>query len=159
MIRKDRNNAAALEYNEPKTETSIRTVDFDRDTAEVLADYKEYMEGFTSLEDIVFRLDNKKPMHPDYVTRRFRRKADKVGLENIRFHDLRHTHATWLLQAGVNPIVVQESLGHHDINITLKIYSHVIPSMQKNAVEKLQKLKNEKAWLQNGYEKEKSPTD
>ncbi|WP_258394133.1 site-specific integrase [Halanaerobium saccharolyticum] len=159
VIRKDENNEASLEYNEPKTETSIRTVDFDSDTAEVISNYKEYMEGYTDLEDLVFRLDNKKPMHPDYVTRRFRRKADKVGLENVRFHDLRHTHATWLLQADVNPKVVQERLGHHDITITLKIYSHVIPSMQKNAVKKLQKLKNQKAWLQNGYKNEKSPTD
>ena len=102
------------------------------------------MKDYTSPEDLVFRLDNKKPMHPDYVTRRFRRKSNKIGLKKVRFHDIRHTHGTWLLQARVNPKVVQERLGHHDITITLKIYSHVIPSMQKDAVKKLQKLKNRK---------------
>ncbi|MGM0603902.1 MAG: site-specific integrase, partial [Bacillota bacterium] len=159
VIRSDSENESRIEYNEPKTETSIRTVDFDNDTAAVLANYKNYMEKFSSSEDLVFRLDNKEPMHPDYVTRRFRRKADKIGLEKVRFHDLRHTHATWLLQAGVNPKIVQERLGHHDVSITLKIYSHVIPSMQRDAVKKLQKLKNNNSWLQNGYKNQKKPTD
>jgi integrase len=141
VIRGTENSEGTIKYNKPKTESSIRTVDFDTDTAEVLMGYKNYMEGYNKAENLVFRLDNKKPMHPDYVTRRFRRKANKVGLDQVRFHDIRHTHATWLLQAGVNPKIVQERLGHYDITITLKIYSHVIPSMQKDAVEKLQKLK------------------
>ena len=67
----------------------------------------------------------------------------KIGLNKTRFHDLRHTHASWLLQLGENPKVVQERLGHHDVSITLDIYSHVIPSMQKDAVKKLKKSKNE----------------
>lgn len=49
-------------------------VNFD-DTAKILEEYKKYMDGYTKLEYLVFRLDNKKTMHPDYVTRRFRRKA------------------------------------------------------------------------------------
>ncbi|PPA88324.1 hypothetical protein C4A76_09690 [Brevibacillus laterosporus] len=49
-----------------------------------------------------------------------------------RFHDLRHTHATLLLQLGENPKVVSERLGHADVNITLNIYAHVLPTMQKN---------------------------
>lgn len=130
-----------VRYNEPKTKSSIRTVDFDEDTAQKLLRYREYIKSHSNPEDLVFRLDNKKPMHPDYVSRRFRRKRNKIGFDNLRFHDLRHTHATWLLQAGVNPKIVQERLGHQDVTITLKIYSHVIPSMQKDAVEKLQNFK------------------
>ncbi|PPB08651.1 hypothetical protein C4A77_07465 [Brevibacillus laterosporus] len=49
-----------------------------------------------------------------------------------RFHDLRHTHATLLLQLGENPKVVSERLGHADVYITLNIYAHVLPTMQKN---------------------------
>jgi hypothetical protein len=58
----------------------------------------------------------------------------------IRFHDLRHTHATLLLAKGVNPKVVQERLGHATVSITLDVYSHVTPSLQQDAAERLQDL-------------------
>ncbi|MEU4208215.1 tyrosine-type recombinase/integrase [Rothia terrae] len=59
------------------------------------------------------------------------------GLPVIPFHNLRHTHATHLLQAGVPAKVVQERLGHKTISITLDVYSHVLPSMQQDAVSRL----------------------
>lgn len=58
-------------------------------------------------------------------------------LPRIRFHDLRHTHATALLAAGVHPKVVQERLGHATVTLTLDLYSHVVPSMQEDAVAKI----------------------
>ena len=58
-------------------------------------------------------------------------------LPRIRFHDLRHTHATQLLAAGVHPKVVQERLGHSTVMLTLDLYSHVIPSMQEDAAAKI----------------------
>lgn len=58
----------------------------------------------------------------------------------IRFHDLRHTAATLLLLQGENPKVVSERLGHAAVEITLDTYSHVLPSMQKTAAEKLDRL-------------------
>ena len=62
------------------------------------------------------------------------------GLPAIRFHDLRHTAATLMLKQGINPKIVQERLGHADISITLNIYSHVLPSMQEDAAEKIDEL-------------------
>lgn len=62
------------------------------------------------------------------------------GLPDIRFHDLRHTAATLMLQQGVHPKVVQERLGHADITLTLNTYSHVLPSMQEDVAEKLDEL-------------------
>ncbi len=59
---------------------------------------------------------------------------------SVRFHDLRHTHATWLLEKGVHPKVVAERLGHSSIRITLDTYSHVIQGMQKIAVNKLDEI-------------------
>ncbi|GGE48032.1 site-specific integrase [Pullulanibacillus camelliae] len=59
----------------------------------------------------------------------------KSALKKIRFHEMRHTHATLLLKQGVHPKVVQERLGHSSINITLDTYSHVIPNIQKAAAE------------------------
>ena len=61
-------------------------------------------------------------------------------MRRVRFHDLRHTCATLLLSRGVNPIVVSEQLGHASIVITLDTYSHVIPSMQREAAKVMDDL-------------------
>jgi integrase len=60
----------------------------------------------------------------------------------IRFHDLRHTHATLLLKANVHPKIVADRLGHSDIKMTLQTYSHILPDMQQQAVEQLNKMIN-----------------
>ena len=59
------------------------------------------------------------------------------GLPQIRLHDLRHSHATHLLAAGVHPKIAQERLGHSNIGITLDLYSHVLPGMQQDAVARV----------------------
>jgi integrase len=61
---------------------------------------------------------------------------DQAGLPDIRFHDLCHSTATLLLSERVHPKVVQEMLGHSTINMTMDVYSHVLPSMQKEAVSR-----------------------
>ncbi|MEZ2656690.1 site-specific integrase [Aneurinibacillus aneurinilyticus] len=58
-----------------------------------------------------------------------------ADVPKIRFHDLRHTHATLLLQLGENPKVVSERLGHADISITLNTYSHVLLNMQESLAQ------------------------
>ena len=63
--------------------------------------------------------------------------AKAKGLPRIRFHDLRHTHATHLLSNGVHPKVAQERLGHSSVGITLDLYSHVLPGMQEDAAAKV----------------------
>ncbi|MBZ8121439.1 tyrosine-type recombinase/integrase [Bacillus thuringiensis] len=65
----------------------------------------------------------------------FKKIIKKAGIKEIRFHDVRHTHATLLLKQGVNPKIISERLGHTDISMTLRIYSHILPNMQKEAVE------------------------
>jgi len=62
--------------------------------------------------------------------------TQRVGIK-VRFHDLRHSHASQLLRAGVSPKVVQERLGHGTVGITLDIYSHILPGIQEEAVRKL----------------------
>ena len=70
------------------------------------------------------------PLNPSNLTSRFFKPLLKrVGLPDIRFHDLRHTCATLLLSKGVHPKLVQELLGHATIAITLDTYSHVLPGM------------------------------
>ncbi|MGE5572633.1 MAG: site-specific integrase [Bacteroidota bacterium] len=72
--------------------------------------------------------------------REFKRLLSLAGLPDMRFHDLRHTNATLLLEAGVPANVVSERLGHSGIGITLDIYSHVLPTMQEQAASKLEEM-------------------
>jgi integrase len=74
------------------------------------------------------------PWRPSNFDRMWRRFKTKQALA-IRFHDLRHSHASALLKAGVHPKVVSERLGHASISITLDTYSHVMPGMQEAAAE------------------------
>jgi len=79
-------------------------------------------------------------MHPDTLSSWFPEFLERIGLPRLNFHCLRHTHASLLLQAGVDIKVISERLGHSSIRITYDIYSHLMPGMQKNAVDKLEAL-------------------
>jgi len=77
----------------------------------------------------------------NFVTRYFKPLLKPAGIDsNFTFHGLRHTHATLLLQQGVNPKVIQERLGHCNIGMTLDIYSHVLPDMQDKAIDALNQI-------------------
>ena len=83
--------------------------------------------------DFVFIRHDGSPINPNAVTLALQRVIKNAGLKHLRLHDLRHTHATLLLKAGVHPKVVSERLGHANIGITLDIYSHVLPGLQEAA--------------------------
>lgn len=83
----------------------------------------------------VFTHEDSRPISPITVTRAFTRTVERLGLRRIRFHDLRHTHATLLLAQGTHPKVVQERLGHSTIAVTLDTYSHVLPGIQARAAQ------------------------
>jgi integrase len=87
--------------------------------------------------DLVFCTSFGTPLNPSKVVDRFKTLLKRGGLPPIRFHDLRHSAATILLSLGVHPKVVQELLGHNQISMTMDIYSHVLPGMQKDAMAKL----------------------
>ena len=73
------------------------------------------------------------PTDPNLATREFKQVITKAGLPKLTIHGLRHTHATLLLEQGVNPKVVSERLGHASVATTMDIYSHVLPDMQEKA--------------------------
>jgi len=89
---------------------------------------------------LVFTHVSGDPFDPSVVTHAFNRVIRKAGLPHIRFHDLRHTHATLMLKGSVHPKVVQERLGHANIGITLDLYSHVLPGLQEAAAEHFDKM-------------------
>ena len=77
-------------------------------------------------------------LNPGYgVLVQLKHLLEKAGLPERRFHDLRHSAATLLLSMGIHPKVVQEILGHTEISMTMDIYSHVLPTMQRDAMDKL----------------------
>ncbi|MCG8514512.1 MAG: site-specific integrase [Halanaerobiales bacterium] len=88
--------------------------------------------------DLVFCKENGTIYNPSTVNKRYRKARKKAGLSDMyTIHVLRHTFATMMLKADVNPKIVQEMLGHSVISTTLDTYSHVTPNMQKEAAEKL----------------------
>ncbi len=90
-------------------------------------------------------------LDPAHLRQRFDKLLKEAGLPDVRFHDLRHSAATILLSMGVHPKVVQEILGHSQIGMTMDTYSHVLPSMQQEAMRKLDDL-FQSSWLNENEE-------
>ncbi|MBS3948385.1 MAG: tyrosine-type recombinase/integrase [Dethiobacter sp.] len=89
---------------------------------------------------LVFCREDGTALNPKDFTKHFQRRLVAAGLPKVRLHDLRHTHATLLLARGIPAKLVQERLGHASITMTLDLYSHVTPEMQKLAAESLNGL-------------------
>jgi len=85
---------------------------------------------------VVAREDGQ-PLQPRSLTHAFVKFIRQHGLPPIRLHDLRHSHATHMLAAGVHPKVAQERLGHSSVSVTIDLYSHVLPGMQAEAVSRV----------------------
>ncbi len=90
--------------------------------------------------DLVIDRGDGAPLHPDTLSSRWGVFLSRAGLPHVRFHDLRHAHATLMLQQGVHPKVVSERLGHASVGITLDTYSHVLPAMQAEATRAFDEL-------------------
>jgi integrase len=86
------------------------------------------------LDDLVFASVEGNPSDPGSLSHAFHRITKQAGLENVRFHDCRHTFASLMLSRGANPKVIQEALGHSSVALTLDVYSHIIEGMQSEAM-------------------------
>lgn len=131
----------------PKTEAGLREVDLPASVISLFKDLrKQQMENRLFMAEryeennLVFCQENGKPVDPANLTCRFRRLADMAGLPDLRFHDLRHTHASLMLAAGEQLHVVQQRLGHEKPSTTADIYGHAIPGQQKAAAERFDNL-------------------
>lgn len=82
---------------------------------------------------LVFTTRTGRPIEPSNLTKEFGRVLKKAALPRVRFHDLRHTAATFLLAQGVDPRTIMETLGHSQISLTLNTYSHVLPTLKRDA--------------------------
>ena len=131
----------------PKSSHSRRRIALSPSLALLLREYKAEQQTQGILlgklpvdSDLVFSHLDGKPRDPGVVSHTFARVLKKARLPHIRFHDLRHTHATLLLKGGVHPKIVSERLGHANIIITLDTYSHVLPGLQERAAEHFDNL-------------------
>jgi len=88
--------------------------------------------------DLVFSHSDGAPFRPASVTRAFKTIAESLGLNGALLHDLRHTHATLMLQHWIHPQVVSKRLGHSSVAITLDTYSHILPGLQEAAARRFE---------------------
>lgn len=135
--------AYELVFSTPKNHRA-RVIDLDPGTVDQLQfhrkrqleDRDEWGIDYQDL-DLVFCKENGAPLHPQTFSQAFERLIAKTDLPRIRLHDLRHTHATIAIQAGVPTKVISERLGHESPAFTLKQYAHVMPGMQADAVRSI----------------------
>src|SRR6266542_1877856 len=136
-----------LVFEEPKTRRSRRSVALPSFLHPYLDRQREDQAsrrsalGASWLDgDLVIDAGDGSAVNPDSMSSAWRFLVARSGLPHVRFHDLRHGHATLLLCQGVHPKVVSERLGHATVGITLDIYSHVIPGMQAEAARAFDRL-------------------
>ena len=91
-------------------------------------------------KDLVFATTIGTPIEPANLRRTWLRILEDAGVGHLRFHDLRHAHASLMLQQGVHPKIVAERLGHAGVGITLNTYSHVMPGLQAQAAAEFDRL-------------------
>lgn len=134
---------AGVSFKQPKTSRSRRTIDLPAVVVEGLRRHRvqqaeERLRAGPAYQDhgLVCQMEDGRPHRPDQLTRAFTRLVKQLGLP-VRFHDLRHSHITHLLQAGVHPKVAADRAGHSSVSITLDVYSHTVQGMGKEAASRI----------------------
>ena len=136
-------------FEEPKTFKGLRTLDLAPSICLSLRIHRENQQHDAELlgipfseANLVFGHPDGSPRTPSTVTQQFRRTAKLAGFSDIRLHDLRHTHASLLLQQGTDMKTISTRLGHASIAFTMDTYAHLLPGMQKSAMEKFEAALN-----------------
>jgi integrase len=131
-------------FQEPKSVKSRRTIPLLLSDVKLLSEHmaRQQEESWENPHNLVFLTEFGEPTGERGIVKdHFKPALTRAKLPStVRLYDLRHTHATLLLLAGVHPKVVSERLGHANITITLDTYSHVLPNMQQEALTKLEGL-------------------
>lgn len=137
----------AFHLDEPKTARSRRTIVLPRPVGAGLREHRSRQLSERLLAepawqggecgDLVFTTETGEPLHGKTVTRRPQKLLSEASMPRLRFHDLRHTAATLMLVMGVPLETIQETLGHASFGTTKDIYAHVLPSMQREAADRM----------------------
>ena len=131
-----------IRVTELKTISSRRRIPIGKNVLKKLLRHKRHVEKMKAFagerwqeNDLVFPSSVGTPISVQNFLRKYKKILKSAGLPNIRFHDLRHTAASLMLQNGIHIKVVSERLGHSDIRITLQLYSHLMPTIHRNAAD------------------------
>lgn len=135
-------NQGKVILKDPKTASSKRVVSAPVELMNMLKDYKRKylqnkLQGKIKNTTLLFFDKNENPIAEDVLSKKFSRFLKNNNLDHIRFHDLRHSHVTLLMNAKVPIKVISERVGHSNINTTLNIYSHALKEMDQEASEKI----------------------
>ncbi len=135
-------NEGKVVLKEPKTESSIRTISAPKEIIFMLKQLKKErlaakLRGEKSHRELIFYDKNLEPIAPDVISKKFKYFLEINNLKHIRFHDLRHSHVTMLIDAKVPIKVISERVGHSSVNTTLNIYSHALKEMDQEASDKI----------------------
>lgn len=128
---------------EPKTESSVRKISSPKELMSLLKEYKIKQNknllksSIRNNNNLLFFNKKCEPIAEDVMSKKFKRFLEKNELPHIRFHDLRHSHVTLLINSKVPIKVVSERVGHSNISTTLSVYSHVLKEMDKEASDKI----------------------
>lgn len=132
-----------VRYKQPKSGTG-RNVHLSAPVIEALEEWRTHQtEEMRQLglrpdgQTFVVTTYDARPLQPRSLTHEWMRLIKNSELPRIRFHDLRHSHATHLLAASVHPKIASERLGHSKVGITMDLYSHVMPGMQEDAIDRV----------------------
>ena len=136
-----------FEFTTPKTKAGVRRIDLGKNTLQILREHRQQqfiqmrMAGERWQEnDLIFPSEIGAIYNRDKLRKQFKRLLKEAGLPAIRFHDLRHTGASLLLNNGIPVIVVSRRLGHARPSITLDVYGHLIPEKQKEVAMLMDQL-------------------
>lgn len=134
--------AYEIQLSAPKTAKGRRSIPLDAGTLTELAAHRRAQDRERKLvgigyedNDLVFAREDGRPIHPDLFSQIFDRTVAKLDVPRIRFHDLRHTHATLGLAAGVSPKVMSGRLGHATVAFTQDVYVHAMPEREQEAAD------------------------
>ena len=127
-------------YMDPKSRRSIRRVDLAPQVLEALREARPDGNGDSIKDQLIFSSSNGQPLEPDnLIKRRFLPALERAELPRIRFHDLRHTYASLLIQAGEHPKAIQQALGHASIQTTLDTYGHLLPGAFEHSGQRIER--------------------
>ncbi len=136
-----------VEFKAPKTRSGRRAVPIPSILVEELREellrlgaLRDALGPAYNPENVVICREDGRPVHPTTLYTAFQKLVVRLGLPRIALHDLRHSHATHLLELGVHPKVVSERLGHSDPALTLRVYSHVMANIQEEAAQQTDEL-------------------
>lgn len=140
----EQTKAGGLRFKQPKTRRGRRIVALPQLVVQALRRHKaeqakvQLQSGPTyNVQDLVCARWDGNTRSPGALSRAFAKLIQDLDLPRVRFHDLRHSHATQLLRQGIHPKIVSERLGHSKVGITLDTYSHVMPGMQEDAAKRI----------------------